>query len=231
MHRAHASTGATNLSEIAKAVQLFATVNGDNYPNQLDSIVVGSTIPNYVPNGTNLTAGTLTGDNSGSNPGDVSALSGAGITTVAPMVASTNDGTWSPTFNPYDVASGTTPTMTVLSSSVSAAFLDPTVAASKFGTTLTPTAKGATTYNERFVVFGLGQFATICGNGIDGAPVWYNPSAGYDPDTVYCRFGLVFQTANASGPMSQAKLVGIVEFAPWGVMDKDDNLSYYYSLK
>ena len=41
-NRPHAATGATNLSEIAKAVQLYASQNGDNYPNQLDTIVDGS---------------------------------------------------------------------------------------------------------------------------------------------------------------------------------------------
>jgi prepilin-type N-terminal cleavage/methylation domain-containing protein len=237
MHRAHAATGATNLTEIAKAIQLFASQNGDNYPNQLDSIVDSSSgssqIASYVLNTTGaLSAGQL-------NSGDASALGGSGITTVAPMVenpGTTDNNGWSPTFNPYNVASGTIPNMTALSSGASAAFLSPQVAASKFNTTLTGTTTGTgtsatTTYAERFVVFGLGQFATICGNGIDGAPVWYNPTAGQDPDSTYARFGLVFQTANASGALSTAKLVGIVEFAQWGPMTKDDNLSYFYSLK
>jgi prepilin-type N-terminal cleavage/methylation domain-containing protein len=231
MHKTHAATGATNLSEIAKAVQLYAGQRGDNYPNQLDSIVAGAAMATYVLNNAHaLTANQL-------NAGDVSALRGVGITTVAPMVESSATGAvnWSPTFNPYGVASGTIPTMAPFSTTGSgtttyayAAFLDPTVAAAKLGTTLTGSAAP---YAERFVVFGLGKFATICGQGIDEAPVWYNPSEGQDPDSTYSRFGLVFQTADANGALSQAKFLGVVEFAQWGTMTKDDNLSYFYSLK
>lgn len=224
MHKTHAATGATNLSEIAKAVQLYASQRGDNYPNQLDSMVADGAIPSYVLNSTHaLSATTLLA-------GDVSALSGAGITTVAPMLEKADAGatSWSPTFNPYGVASGTIPTMTPLATSVTAAFLNPTVAAAKLGTTLTGTSGN---YTERFVVFGLGKFATICGKGMDEAPVWYNPSDGQDPDSVYSRFGLVFQTADANGAMSSARFLGVVEFAQWGTMTKDDNLSYFYSLK
>jgi prepilin-type N-terminal cleavage/methylation domain-containing protein len=227
MHKTHAATGATNLSEIAKAVQLYASQRGDNYPNQLDSIVAGTKIASYVLNGNTYMPAFLTADKL--IQGDVDALRGVGITTVAPMVESSATGAvnWSPTFNPYGVAPGTTPT-TTLSTAVYAAFLDPTVAAAKLGTTLTGSAAA---YAERFVVFGLGKFATICGQGIDEAPVWYNPSEGQDPDSKYARFALVFQTAGANGALSQAKFLGVVEFAEWGAMTKDDNLSYFYSLK
>ena len=120
-----------------------------------------------------------------------------------------------PHLHPYDVASGTIPTMTTLALRHQRAWHTADRAPHdggriKFNTTLTGSAGN---YNERFVVFGLGQFATICGNGIDGAPVWYNPTPGQDPDSTYARFGLVFQTANASGALSTAKFLGVVEFA------------------
>ena len=124
------------------------------------------------------------------------------------------------------------PTFTSLDTGTNVAFLTAAAAARKLGTSLTPTTSGGTTYNERFVVFGLGKFATVCGDTIDEAPVWFNPSPNQDPDHVYARFGLVFQTADSTGAaMTRAKLVGVVEFAQWGTMTKDDNLSYYYSLK
>ena len=111
------------------------------------------------------------------------------------------------------------------------AFLDPGVAAGKLG--VSNMGSTSSTNNGRFVVCGLGKFATCCGTTMDEAPVWYNPTAGQDPDSVYARFGLVFQTADqATGnALARARLVGIVEFAQWGTMTKDDNLSYFYSLK
>ena len=234
IYKTHASTGATNLSAIANAVQMYAAQNADNYPNQLDSIVCGTDVPDYVLHNTSLSGATLTDD-------DVSALSKIGITKVAPMVVKTdaNKSVWNPTFNPYGVASGTSPTMTTLATGGSVAFLTPAVAAAKLGTvttkTTTTTVEGVTTTttndNGRFVVFGLGKVATICGKSLNEAPVWFNPNEGQDPDSKYARFGLVFQTADADGAMSRAKFVGVVEFGSWGTMTKDDNLSYFYSWK
>jgi len=243
--KAHASAGATNLGEIAKAVQLFNVENGNSYPNQLDNLANSSGLLSYVPtDGTSLTTDAL-------NANDVQALAGGngqpgcGITAVAQIVASKSDGTWSPTFNPYDLASGTSPStiMTPIpygaTSGPTAAFLNPAVAAAKLGAT----NNGV----ERYVVFGLGKFATCVGQTMDEAPVWYNPTAGQDPDQVYCRFGLVFQTVGftatttysggtpsttyAANPFPVAKLIGVIEFASFGTMTKDDNLSFYYSLQ
>lgn len=229
MNKTHASTGATNLGEIAKAIQLYAAQNGDNYPDMLDSIVASPTskIATYVLNNAgNLTANTL-------NSGDASALNSAGINNLSQMVESSgsSDTNWSPTFNPYDVAAGTMATMTTVSTGATVAFLDPGVAAGKLG--VSNMGSTSSTNNGRFVVCGLGKFATCCGTTMDEAPVWYNPTAGQDPDSVYARFGLVFQTADqATGnALARARLVGIVEFAQWGTMTKDDNLSYFYSLK
>ena len=50
--KAGTAAGATNLGEAAKAVQLYAAQNNDQYPDQLDSIVDdGGAIASYVPNG------------------------------------------------------------------------------------------------------------------------------------------------------------------------------------
>ena len=229
MNKTHASTGATNLGEIAKAIQLYAAQNGDNYPDMLDSIVASPTskIATYVLNNAgNLTANTL-------NSGDASALNSAGINNLSQMV----EKLWFKRYqleshlqslrrgrrdHGYDDHSQRRATV---------AFLDPGVAAGKLG--VSNMGSTSSTNNGRFVVCGLGKFATCCGTTMDEAPVWYNPTAGQDPDSVYARFGLVFQTADqATGnALARARLVGIVEFAQWGTMTKDDNLSYFYSLK
>lgn len=228
IYKAHTSTGATNLGEIAKAVQLYAANNGNNYPSNFDSLVTtGSTattgLASYVADQTSdLTASSL-------QSADLNALNAAGISAVVSMVENPNtpntsgdhQNDWSPTFYPYGNDSSVTPTSGTLSTSSKVAYLSPTVAASKFAVSAAGT----------YVVFGLGKYCTLASTGMDEAPVWYNPSQGYDPDSKYCRFGLVFQTADVNGPLSMAKFLGPVELAQWGVMTKDDNLSFNYSLK
>lgn len=49
----------------------------------------------------------------------------------------------------------------------------------------------------------------------------YNPSFGCDPNSVYCRFGLVFQVDTTNGAVT---FVGAVQFTLSGVMTRDDNL-------
>ena len=66
-----------------------------------------------------------------------------------------------------------------------------------------------------YVVFGLGKYSAMSGaNGnaryLQETPVAYNPSANSGPDTVYCRFGLVFQVDPVNG--TPATFIGAVEF-------------------
>ena len=124
IYRSHAATAATNNVEVTKAVQLYASLTNQQYPNQLDSIVDAKTgagtpaqIATYVLYGQDagtlaqLTFGTLL-------PTEVQALAAAGITTVAPMVENPNkpntngdyQNDWSATFFPYGNDSTATPT-------------------------------------------------------------------------------------------------------------------------
>jgi prepilin-type N-terminal cleavage/methylation domain-containing protein len=225
--KAHTSSGATNLGEIAKAVQLYATQHGDSYPNRLDSITTGSGAATYIPTSSGAASAeaptTPLVIDSLSQP-EVDALRDTGITHLAPMIEkpTTEPGSWSPTFYPYGASSSVTPTFSAINTSGKIAMLNPAVAAAKLGRPST----------GRYAVFGLGKFATVVGEGMNEAPVWYSPVEGNDPASKYCRFGLVFQVSDsAETSFSRAKLVGVVEFGPWGTMTKDDNLSYHYSLK
>ena len=153
----------------------------------------------------------------------VTSLNSLGIANVYQLVE--NPGTttipaWSPTFFPYTSTSGTNglPTSQPLASGNYVASLNSIVAAQKFGVSSTGT----------YVVFGLGKYNTMSGvNGnaryLQEAPVAYNPSAGSGPDSVYCRFGLVFQVDPVNG--TAATFIGAVAFETTGAMTRDDNLS------
>ncbi len=218
--KGHTSAGATNLGEIAKAIQLYASQNGDSFPNNYDSIVNETgAIATYVPtSGTAaLTAGTLTA-------AELKTLTDVGITTIVQMIEKpATPGSWSPTFYPYGTSSSTPPTpVTLTEDSTTVAFLNPLVAAAKF----------ALPNDGKYVVFGLGKYCTAASTVMNEAPVWYSPVQDMDPASKYARFGLVFQVAGAGGAtLSRAKFVGPVEFGPWGTMTKDDNLGYHYSLE
>lgn len=222
--KAHTTAGATNLGEIAKAFQLYAAQHGDNYPNQLDSITTGTTVASYVPTTASATLGTAPLYVDSPTSAEVSALSDTGITQLAPMIEKPSEsaGSWSPTSYPYGTVTTATPTYNTIDTSDKLAMLNPAVAAAKLGRPTT----------GRYAVFGYGKFATINGDGTNEAPIWYSPAEGNDPASRYCRFGLVFQVSDsAATSFPRAKLVGVVEFGPWGTMTKDDNLGYHYSLK
>lgn len=217
--KGHTSAGATNLGEIAKAIQLYASQNGDSFPNNMDSIVNETgAIATYVPTVATsaLQTGTLTA-------AELKTLTDVGITTMVQMIEKpATPGSWSPTFFPYGTSSSTPPTPTTLTAdSTTVALLNPAVAAAKF----------ALPNDGKYVVFGLGKYCTAVSSVMNEAPVWYSPVQDMDPASKYARFGLVFQLAGAGGAtLSRARFVGPVEFGPWGTMTKDDNLGYHYTL-
>jgi prepilin-type N-terminal cleavage/methylation domain-containing protein len=242
--KASSSSGATNLSETVKAVQLYAAQNGDQYPDNLDSIVdENGVIAGYVANaavgGSGTSSTTLQLTPYTLNANDLAALNAVGIAHVTQMISATDlagyqaqfpaSATYSTagTFNastglllPNPVAlagpsTGGTGGTTTAGSTV--AGVAGTVATQKFGVPATGT----------YIVFGLGQFASIVGNAINKAPVWINPAAGYDPNSKYARLGLVFQTADANGPLARAVLIGAVQFSGNGLLSQDDDMKNY----
>jgi prepilin-type N-terminal cleavage/methylation domain-containing protein len=214
--KARTSSSATNLNEISKAVQTFAARNRDMYPNQLDSLIDATgAIPAFIPNGelstdpVPLTAGDL-GD------ADFASLKAAGITKVAQMRSTASN----PTFGPNP----STNYLVDLSAASKVALLNATVARSKFGVSEAATA--------RYIVFGLGLYATMAGKSMNKPPVASNSAEGYGPNQKYCRFGLVFRTTDRSGvAMPRAKFVGAIQLTGLGLMVQDDNLESFYKLK
>ena len=227
--KASMSSAATNLTEINKAVQLYASQNNDQYPDQLDSIVDDTgAIAGYVPNGgATLSGGTgtvpalLVKDTLNAN--DVAALNAVGVKNEAQMISAS---TMSSYLGAYQSATfyadGFSLNSVTLTQSTPVATVTVAAAAQKFGVAPTGTNGG------RYIVFGLGQYATCVGSTMNKAPVWVNSAAGQDPNSVYSRFGLVFQTVDVSGnPLSRALLVGVVQFSTSGLLMQDDDLSQY----
>ncbi|HEY5315075.1 MAG TPA: type II secretion system protein [Pirellulales bacterium] len=231
--RAHTSTTATNAVEASKAVQLYYNLYS-GYPNNLDNLTTGSgTIASYLAAGqsTDLLAYTLT-------TADVAALNNAGITNVLPIVENTTGttgGFWSPTFNPYSTTSLMNATLlatnsTPISTSTSVVGVTQQAVTRELGMI----ANGTSTTNPAtYVMFGLGDYSSMAGRTLEEAPVHFDDSSTGQPNVVYGRFGLVFQTQDGSGtPLVAAKFIGTVDLADAdGISDASDHLQTYYQLK
>ena len=217
--RAHTSTQATNIGEIGKAIQTYEA-SYLSYPNNFDSLVVGSgSLAPYI-SGTNgfdlTTVATPTQET-------VDALNAAGITSVAQMVA-TGTGEFSPTFYPYgSVLTAATPT-TAISTSTPLAALTGTAALREFS--LPP--------GGQYVIFGLGGRTSMQGRTLQEAPVHFDDNPNGAPNLAYSRLGVVFQTAgvNTSGTidyLDRARMVGVVGFHDDGVASLNDHLKEYWN--
>jgi hypothetical protein len=149
---------------------------------------------------------------------DLSALSLVGIDHVVPMIAQPAGtiGNWSPTYFPYGTDSTVAPTPVALGGSGGGlAYVNGSVAAGLF----------AVPADGRYVIFGLGKYSTISGVGMAQAPVYFSATNGYDPDYVYARFGMLFQTAGAGGTaLINAKFLGAVAMDYYGLHTQDMQL-------
>jgi len=226
--RASTSSGATNQNEITKIVQLFQALYR-GYPNNLDGMtttVVGVTgLASYVPDST--TTPTLTAQTLTTQAGDLAALQAAGITQVCTMVESgAGAPDWNPTFVPYAVDP---PVPVPLAGATEVAYLTAAAATRLFA--ITPATSGPTSGYLTCVVLGLGRNSTANGTVIDDAPVAVSTTWADNPDTKYCRFGLVFQVEDANGVLPTALFLGAVQFTENGVITLDDNLALNYTLK
>jgi prepilin-type N-terminal cleavage/methylation domain-containing protein len=205
--RAHTSSQATNMSEIAKALQTYeAEYSG--YPNGLDSLANPTTgaIANYVAGNRGTTTPfndtsefvtvTLTSDT-------LAALNSAGIRTVTPISTTTLTGDFSPTFYPYGTVASVVPTPTTLSSSSVLAGMNSIAAAREFGTSSL----------SSYIVLGIGKYSSMQGTVMQDAPVHFDDDPLGSPTKAYARVGVVFQITDSSGEaLDRARYVGSVGF-------------------
>lgn len=214
--RAHTSTSATNLSELAKAIQTHqATYNA--YPSKLDSLMTdSSTLAGYVPAAASGELTTLALDDD-----TYEALEHAGIEQVANLVVSST-GDWSPTFYPYGTNANLDATYTTLTSGINVASITGTAAVREF----------STPFNASYAVFGLGSRSTMQGKTMAEAPVHYSDHADEAPNAAYARYGIVFQlTGGTTGtqPLERARLIGICAFHEDGIVGLNKHLAEYWN--
>ena len=228
LNRAHTSTGATNVSELTKAVQLYEQMNF-RYPDQLDALNDGTTatVANYLGGPltqTQLTMRTLAAD-------EAEALTKSGITNLLPMhptLAAVNSDGADATFNPY-VAPGTPLPV--------AAGLVVTQVNENALETLIVRQPAGDNYGDVYVTFGVGDRCTLVGKAMSGAPLHFPDNPTLDPKTSYGRFGLVFRIARGVGavgsPTSEtvgrAEFVGVIEFHETSISASDSHIREFYN--
>jgi prepilin-type N-terminal cleavage/methylation domain-containing protein len=215
--RAHTSTGATNISELAKAVQTHQATYY-SYPDNLDSLVTGTgAVATYLPGNASTDFAILN-----ATAGHVDSLQEAGITRLAQMVESAG-GDWNPTFYPYGSNSTQSP---------AAAPISTTIAAGTPMMSLTTTAKQrlglATDANTTYVLFGIGGYTTMQGKTLQEAPVHFADKQSESPNRMYGRFGMVFQVTSGTNSLPEAKLAQIVAFHDEGLVNLGDHLNEYH---
>lgn len=208
--RTHTSAGATNDSEVTKAVQVHEATYF-SYPDQFDSLIAdGATtlfakLPtNGTPVGGEITSTALTANIR-------APLASAGITQVWDLVDATAD----PTFNPYGGA------VRPLSGAGNVATLSPTAA-----------ARLNLPVGETYVVFGIGRRCTMIGRTMTDPPVHFADDQANTPEKVYGRKCVVFVVTKNGGtaPRDKAKFIGSVSLHPDGIVTADDHLREYYGI-
>jgi prepilin-type N-terminal cleavage/methylation domain-containing protein len=217
LSRAHTTSGATNVGEVAKIIQTHEALN-HGYPANFDSLIVGTGLPAYLPGSVDLTATAVTP----TEEEYLEALEHAGVVSVRSMVAATT-GDWSPTFFPYgdDIAVDLPASVTAIDALTTLPVLNVT-AAQRLG--LPATVTGPT-----YVVFGLGGYTTMQGKSMQEAPVHFGDSPAETPANVYSRLGVVFQVSDAAGnALHHARLAQIVAFHEDGLEGISGHLAEYY---
>jgi prepilin-type N-terminal cleavage/methylation domain-containing protein len=217
--RAHTSTSATNIGEVAKAIQTHETVYLA-YPNNFDSLVTGTSgaLAAYIPGNTGFDLTTVA-----TTTATLAALNSAGITTMQQMIdVPTTPGDFSPTFFPYGTdktaQTGTTG-MTPITSGATLASITGAAANRLFAAPLTAS----------YAVFGVGTRTTMQGKTLQESPVHFSDEATGAPNLAYCRYGVVFQLTDAAGAaLSKARMIGIIAFHSDGVVSMNDHLAEYW---
>lgn len=225
IQRTEAAVGTANISEIAKAIQLYETTNF-SYPERFDSLATSNGLFDGLP--VNSVDGTVVGRGGTSDlvanaltAEQAIALAAAGITEVANLVdAAAAPGGWSVTADPYDE----TPTFTTIDvSGVEAAFVNSS-------DTSVGNAFERLNLNEdsEYVVFGLGRLCTIVGQNMAEAPVHFlggqvsRNLPAEDRAPAYGRYGVIFEVSNAVTTIERARFVGVVALEPDGLTTSGD---------
>jgi prepilin-type N-terminal cleavage/methylation domain-containing protein len=182
--RTNRSTSASNIGEIAGAIQRY-DAQYMSYPDNFDSLMTDATGTDLDTLSTTLTAATadvtLTANT-------LAALNTAGIVNVGLHVA--GDGTF------------VLPTSTLLTNTT--VLKGPTAATQvSLGLETTGTA-------GKYIVLGVGSLCDMNGKTMLDAPVHFPRNSASNPETSYSRFLAVFQITDGTNALDRAKLVGVI---------------------
>ncbi|MFO0802969.1 MAG: hypothetical protein U0791_07575 [Gemmataceae bacterium] len=210
--RTHTASGATNDSELTKAIQVHEATYFQ-YPDQFDSLMgTGSTalFAKLPTDGMNPVGGSTELNFAALTAGTATALTNAGIVNVWDL----NDATADPTFNPYGAAR-------VLAAGGNVAVLG-TAAITRMNLPA----------GETYVVFGIGRRCTMVGRSLTDPPVHFADDQANTPEKVYGRKCVVFVVTKNGGTATRdrAKFVGSVSLHPDGVVTADDHMKEYYGI-
>lgn len=211
--RAHTSTGATNVSELAKALQTYEAIHFA-YPTNFDSLVISGTLANYIPGVASNHLGVITLTDGSGDP-----LYESGVKTVLPIVAATT-GDWSPTMYPYGTNA------TIAPSSLAVTVTDGLAMASL---TTTGAVSLGLPADPTYAVLGIGSYTSMQGKSLQEAPIHFADSQSDTPDKKYSRFAAVFQITDSNGDaLEKARLTQIVALHDDGVVGLGKHLAEYF---
>jgi hypothetical protein len=214
LRKTHAAVATTNLNELNKSLQMYASLNLKQ-PSRLDSLIVdGAGVP-YA--GLPFDAAAL----ANFNPrvpaaSEVDALRGAGIVEVINGIAFT-PGAQSATFD-YEAS------VAPLSTSKPLLFIDTAAGRAHLQETLNIEA-GMTPVGV-YVVFGLGPRATIVGAGNGGvaeAPVHFGEDEAGNPAKTYARYLVIYRVDG-----ERARYVGVAAAHDDGLANGNSHLAEAY---
>jgi prepilin-type N-terminal cleavage/methylation domain-containing protein len=199
--RTNRSTSASNIAEIAGAVQRYEAIFF-NYPDRLDAMktdLVGTDLNTLNPDLPLVTENvTLTADT-------LATLNEAGLVNVGIHTA---DDTTFVLPTPTAMAVGT-----VLLGLTAAHQVD-------LGLETTGSA-------GKYVVFGIGTLSALTGTVMVDAPVHFPRDADTNPDEVYSRFLAIFQITDGTDALVRARFIGVI--APDGA-GLSTQLGGYYNI-
>lgn len=210
----HGATGASNISEIVKAVQLHS-VRTFSEPNQLCSLQTAagtlSTTINLDTNGDSNPTGddwSLVAAPTGAN----AALAAAGITQLSRLDSAAESATFNSELQAVsDLNTNGTPTPTNTHLVVL-------------------TAQGVTRLGLNpagtYVVLGLGQRCTMIGQSMTDAPIHFPEGADGTPDTTYARFLLIYDVSG-----ERAKFVGACANDDGTISGLNKHLAEYFEAQ
>jgi type II secretory pathway pseudopilin PulG len=229
--RAHTASGATNVGEVTKFVQVYEQLY-QSQPTDLDALTDTTTaaIPDYLPGGATPVGGQVSSLTLTATQAD--ALTGAGISRLAPMhpnrAAFTATNT--PTFNPY--SGGSLPVTT----GVRVLRLTEAVVEGPSG--LVSEADIVNTYGDVYVVFGFGKRCSMVGKVTTEPPTHFGDSADDNAANVYGRVGLVYRIARGTGTtgtpasidLGKPVFIGAVALHGDGIAGGGAHIEEYYNL-